>query len=181
MDDVKLDTSEADAKLKKQARYLSPNDLVKAGQRAINRALSAGNTQLSREVRKTVNLRASSVKEAVSLKRARGLATDGEIRVEFKSIPLKEFKPRQTNKGLSVRIFKGAALQKFPKGFIVESLNGQAFMRVGDSRLPIKLLTGPSIRSQAEAALPAVRKRAEAVLEQRMRFEVGRQIERANK
>lgn len=179
--DVKFDTSQADAKLRRQAQYLSPKALVVAGQRAVNRALRAGNTQMSRSVRQSVNLRASTVKDAVSLKRARGTTTTGEVRVEFKSIPLKAFNPRQTAKGLSVRIFKGGKIEKFPRGFIVESLNGQAFMRVGDSRLPIKLLTGPSIRSQAEAAMPAVRKRAEEVLEQRMQYELGRQIERANR
>jgi hypothetical protein len=178
---VELDTSKADAAIARQVKYLSPRAIVRAGHNAVNRAIRAGNAEMSRQIRQTVNLRASTVKNAVDIKRSTGTKVGAELKVSYKQIPLKDYKARQTRHGISVRLFKGSPITKIAGGFVVESLNGQAFIRVGDRSLPIKLLTGPSVRSQAEAAMPAVQKRVEIALGQRMRFEIGRAIERANR
>jgi hypothetical protein len=178
---IKLDTSKADEAMKKQLQRLSSKELVKVGQRAVNRAATAAQTELSRQVRQTVNLRASVVKDAVSVRRASGSTASAQLTVKYKRVALRAYGPRQTQKGISVRVFKEGPLVTIKSGFIVESLNKQAFIRVGNQRLPIKLLTGPSVRSQAEPALPAVNARAAAVMDQRLRYEMNRAITGASK
>lgn len=178
---VELDTSRADARLQKLATYLSPNELVKAGQRAINRAAAAANTELSRRVRARVNLKASSIKDVVTITRASGATVRATMKVKTKGISLREYGARQVARGVSVRVLKDEGRKVVDGAFFVEKFGGHVFMRKGKERKPIQKLFGPSVRTQAEQVMPDVQKRAEEVMEQRLKHEIGRAIERANK
>lgn len=58
-------------------------------------------------------------------------------------IPLKHFKARQVGSGVSAAPWNNRKIYKH--AFIVPSLGGHAFWRMGKGRLPIKRIAGPNV------------------------------------
>lgn len=89
------------------------------------------------------------VKERITTKRR---DTESEVTVnKSKRIPLKEFKPRQTRKGVSYRISKTTGRKTAADAFMgpkpgtpAPRLHGHVWKRKGKTRLPIQKLYGPS-------------------------------------
>jgi hypothetical protein len=187
---VNLDTSKADAAMRELAKQLSAKQLVEIGHRAVNRALAAGNTEMARQVRQTVNLRAATVKDQVKVTKSKGVKAQAELRVKTDDgIALSEYGASFGKKGVTVRILKGAGRQKFANAFAVKVKKGRhagkmrAFQREDKdtARFPIRLMLGPTVTSQAKKALPAVERRVVEILDRRIRAEIQRAIDKAGR
>lgn len=94
-------------KIRKEFKDLT-NDEFKLGvARAINHTLAKAKTASSREMRMVYAISAKDVNKAMSIRRANSNQPYGFIITQGRPIPLKNFKPRQTNAGVSVMIKKG--------------------------------------------------------------------------
>jgi len=146
---ITVDTSRLEAKLSQIA-----GGLEKAKRRAAARTATHTKKVISDKVRERIAVKASTVKENVSSKKQ----GDGQVIRLSKSdrVSLRQFGARQTKKGVSYRIGKTGKRGFVPSAFIVESLHGQVFKRVGAKRAmtkgryigkirqPIQKLWGPS-------------------------------------
>ena len=181
---VGLDASAAREQMRKQLIELGPKEILKIGHRAINRAIQAGNTEMSKQIRQTVNLRASTVKEHISITKSSGTRAVAELKASVgEGIPLSEYGGSFGKKGMTVRVEKGGKRSRIESAFAILTKKGKvrAYERAEDSRYPIELMFGPSVKSQAERALPAVDKRAREILERRLIAEIEQSVEKASK
>jgi hypothetical protein len=181
--DVSIDTRKADAAFKKQVDALSRKALLQAGHNAVNRAVLAANTSMSRQIRATVNLKAKTIKETTKIAKSKGQTVGATLTVKMVGIPLAEYGGRFGAKGLTVRVLKGSGRSRLGNAFAVKTKRGagRAYVREADSRYPLQMLFGPSVKTQAEKALPAATIRAREVLENRIRYEIERAVERASR
>lgn len=89
------------------------------------------------------------IKANISIKRGKTRATVSLAKSN--RISLKEFKPRQNKVGVTAKVSRSKGAKMIPSAFqgpkpgtIKTSWKGNAFKRVGKSRLPIVKLKGPS-------------------------------------
>ena len=75
--------------------------------RAINHTLGKAKTASNREIRTMYNVSAKDVNAAMRIKRANRAEMYGLLIAQGKPIPLKKFKPIQTDEGVSVMVKKG--------------------------------------------------------------------------
>lgn len=116
-----------------------------AFRRGLNKAGQMAYTQVKREVAKQVGASQAKVIRYGGLKRipASGQLLETRIISRGGHIPLNDFKARQTRRGVSAapwgqrRVFGGT--------FIVPSIGGNVFKRIGRGRLPIEKLWGPAV------------------------------------
>lgn len=69
-----------------------------------------------------------------------------EIGGSGRALPLREFGAVQFSKGVRAKVW--GRLQTYRHTFIVDRLSSQVFVRTGRSRLPIRLVYGPSIAKE---------------------------------
>jgi Prophage minor tail protein Z (GPZ) len=137
----------------------NPKDEIRAIVRAVNKTAMQARTQAVREVRIVgYNIKASTVRKAITLYRARGDDPVARLRARGLPIPLIEYGAKQTKGGVSVRVKSGrrtlrhafiATMKSGHKGVFVRegkghkrvTKKGRSYM----SGLPIKELYGPSI------------------------------------
>lgn len=142
--DVRLDLTE----VKRWATDVQKRKVPTAAARAINKTLTNVRTEASKQIRKERALSASTVKDALTIRRATKLLLFGEVIASGRPIPLKEYQARETRAGVTVKVTPGKRkLVKHAgnKGFIVHKIGDHVFARTGKERLPIKKLYGPSI------------------------------------
>lgn len=123
------------------ARYLVP-----ATVRALNKVAGNVRTAASRAIRQRRPLSAGTVNKAMQIRKATRGRLVSSLVVTGKPIPLKDYKARQTRKGVTVSVTKGTR-KVIPGAFIVQKLSGHVFRRQGRKRLPIEKLVGPSLPS----------------------------------
>lgn len=120
---------------------------------AINATAKKTKTNMSRQVRGELTLPAKSINQTLAVTRkASKQSLSGQVRLsKTKRIPLRDYKARQTKKGVSYKISKSgprktiaSAFQGPRPGKINPSWNGRVFIRKGKSRLPITQKFGPS-------------------------------------
>lgn len=186
---IALDTSQVDEHLRKQAQWLSSQELARGGARALNRAGRAARTAGARAVRQQLRVRARDVRDRIKPKRATPSRLVFVLEFDYRPLPLHLFgNPTQGRLGFAVTIKRGGTRLRIPHGFMVDKYGGASFVRKkadnGEglvARGPIRGLLGPSIGSQLEEARPAMEARANEVLEERLRHEVEWRVERANR
>ena len=168
-----------------------PGGVDKILPRAINRALTAGQTQVSKSVRTKYTVAAAEVKKTLRITRARKSDPSGEIVSQGMQLPLRSFKHRPADesttgakrKKVRVSVQKGNSFD-LERGF---KWRGHIFARQKtgirsrtyfDSRgkkrkgEPIQRLAGPSVPSMIEsAAVQKVAARMQEVLEMRLEHE----------
>lgn len=154
--------------------------------RAMNRAVTATATSVSKEIRKKYHVKAGDVKDATTRNRSSPSNLSASVRISGGPIGLDKFKvspktvnPRRKSQlKISVRKDKGAGTVS---GAFNAHINGVKVMkRTGKSRLPIERLFGPAIPQMAkneEVSLVAG-KRGGIVFEERLRHEIGRLLKR---
>lgn len=103
---IRIDVKEAVEGLSK-GTGLSKAQIQKAASRSINRAIEAGRTAGSRELRNVYNIKARDVSDAISITKTYDGEMVGKLNVSGKPLPVKFFSPRETSKGVIVRIKKG--------------------------------------------------------------------------
>jgi hypothetical protein len=175
-----IDTSQADERMRKMIAQLSDKELLRAGHNAVNRAVLAANTAMSREIRATVNLKASTIRDTTRIAKSKGTTVGATLTVKMVGIPLAEYGGKFGVKGLTIRVLKSSGRSRIENAFAVATSRhpARAFVRETDTRYPLQMLFGPSVRSQAEKALPAASLRASEVLENRLRYEIEKAVER---
>lgn len=160
-------------------RDLSQRQKTVVVTRALNRVGDQAYTQVVRDVAKQTGAKQRRVRAVVDKKKAwansgsvyRIVARDGHM-------PLKDFNARPVKKGVSAapwnkrRIFRGT--------FMVASLGGNVFRRVGEGRTPIKKLWGPAIPKEmvrgetAKNAMSLIRTKLPERIIHETEFELGR-------
>lgn len=121
----------------------------KAVTRAAKRVADQGRTQISKEIRQNLNIKAGDLKPVLKTKGFKGGAT---IRLnKSERLSLRHFGAKQNAKGVSYKInksggrtFVAGAFQGPKPGAMKISWKGSVFKRVGKSRLPIVKLQGAS-------------------------------------
>ena len=167
--------------------------IARAEARAVRRVGVTIRAEQTREITKTINLRAGAVRDEVVVK---SQPTADKPRVVFevksKGIPLASFLgTRQTKKGVSVKVLKGGPRALLRAAFGVEKFGGNFFGRAAQGagkarygkphvgRLPIKKLYGPNILSQY--VKDAIQKVGVQVWETRLPVELERETNYALK
>ncbi len=153
---IKIDygqSKKAQAIVEKMTQY-GNKSVNFAFMRAVNRTAAGVKTDISRNIRDKYFIKASDIKQSISLKRAFvGKNSVAEIKSKGKAIPLYFFQvtPKQRTKprpkiGVAARVKKGGSKKKIPGSFIAHSRGRTGvYIRKGKERIPIKQLYGPSI------------------------------------
>lgn len=117
----------------------------KAAIRALNRTAASVRTASVRAMARDLGVPQKPVRDATTIRRAAPGRNFAEVVAKGKRIPLRDFKARQTRKGVSYRI--GQARKLILGGFIARMASGHVgvFTRAGRERLPIQEKFGPSI------------------------------------
>lgn len=134
--EIKLDIKGLD----EMREALSPAKLQRAIIRALDKTAKQGKTAAQKAIRDEYNIKLRDLSSKIktdfhpSSLKAVITATD-------RSIPLIQFSPRQTKKGISLRIKKGSS-KTIKRTFIASMKSGHrgVFTRIGKKRLPIKQL-----------------------------------------
>jgi hypothetical protein len=140
MIDIKLDTSG----LNKLANELEHLDFKPAISRALNRAGDMAVTQVGRTLAQETGLGVRQVRESIDVDRASPADLAYTITVSGRHIPLGEFGARETRAGVSARPW--GQRRVFPGSFMID---GDVVARVGEERLPLRKLWGPSLAVEA--------------------------------
>jgi len=125
----------------------------KAGVRALNKTATQSRNYAQKETRKLINVKASKVKEAYKIAKARinHKKPLSEISVKYKQIPVIYYNGvRQTKKGITVKMRKDKGRMLFKGAFIAplrSGVNKGAYKRKGKARLPVKVLRGPNVQA----------------------------------
>ena len=102
----------------------------KAMVRALNRAGDQSVTAASREIRRVYNISAGFARSQIKVRdRARRGRLFFTIRIFSKRIPLSEFKPRQTRKGVTFSVKKGSR-KLIPRTFLATMKSGHVGVMV---------------------------------------------------
>jgi hypothetical protein len=140
MIDVQLDSSEADARLKRLAKGLSPKAILVAGQRAVNAAAVTARKEWGQEIRKTVNLKAKPVRDALKIEKAFGSKAQARIDISQEAIPLRDYGLKQFSSGLRAKVFRSGGRTNIKTdpansigAFIAEAIGGHGFIRKGEN------------------------------------------------
>lgn len=134
--------------------------LARATRTTLNRTATSVRSQISRRVRDTINLKASDIKDAVSIERARGSRVDrmkATVTIKDIPIPLEKYgaRPRRikTSRGIrtaaSVKVKKSGSRRVIPGAFFAPLKFGSGlglFGRRNKTDRRTKKLYGPSIR-----------------------------------
>lgn len=151
--------------------------------RGLNKAAANTKTQASRSIRQKRALPAKAVNDAIAIAKASKAKLTATIIVTGRPIPLRDYKARQTQKGVTVAVSPGARKRVVHNGnaaFIVNKIGGHVFAREGKARLPIKKLYGPSLPAtflQTEVRAAWERTANESIVkrcEEELRFELSR-------
>lgn len=151
--------------------------------RGLNKTAANVRTSASRAIRQRRSLSAKVVNDALAIRKASNAVLTSSLVATGRPIPLKDYKARQTQKGVTVSVSPGARKlieHRGNRAFIVDKIGGHVFAREGKGRLPIKKLFGPSLpstfvqdevkRAWTATALEAMPKR----LAEEMRYELMR-------
>lgn len=171
--------------------------------RSINKAVTGGRTDVNREVRKVLNLKASRVKKNISIKKAGKQSLSAFIQAKGRPISLIQYGARQsTKKGVTVKVKKDSGRKRVPHAFIAEAKQGgpKVFVRgqygdysrhVGKGRpyrpgfpysalpkkyrKPITVLRGPRVEDILDD--PPVMKEVESSINDRLSKEMKHQVD----
>lgn len=142
------------AKVQRALAGLSEATSRKTIYRSLNKAVDAGKTEAVRYTRAKLNLKRAAAAEAISVRKAASAALTGQILIVPKAVPLIDYSARQTQKGVTVQIYKGGSRKLVRHAFKARMKSGHigVFTRheegqMGRSgRLPIRQLFSLSVR-----------------------------------
>lgn len=118
--------------------------------RGLNKTATNVRTSASSAIRKRRALSAKVVRDALAIRKANNQKLVSSIVVTGRPIPLRDYKARQTKKGITAQVSPGKRKLVSHRGnaaFFVQKIGGHVFARQGRDRLPIKKLYGPSLPS----------------------------------
>jgi len=116
-------SSEDIARIKHDFKLM--NDEVPVGlSRAINRTLTAVNTEGSNQVRKTYNLKVARIKRDFTIRKSTCRNLNGFWRAAGKPVGLIRFGARQNRNGVSIKVETGSTRKTIRHAFIQVGQNG---------------------------------------------------------
>jgi hypothetical protein len=140
------------------------SQIDKAITRALNRSMSAAFTAGSKKIREDYTLKAGDIKKSAKIIKATYSKSVVTLRITGRPIPFKYFNPKQTGRGVTIKIRKDKPRQLIKHAFIggyipvtksrrggyamkrVNSYcNGNVFIRKGKKRLPIIMMKTSSV------------------------------------
>ena len=145
----------------------------KVGTRTVNKTAAQAKTFASRDMRQTMNLKASRVNQVISVRRSKQGQQISSLRVRRRGVPAvyyqgwraeKTVRGRRTRTtqrstsllkrgggkgGVTVKFSKDKSPVHFPSGFVAVLPNGHLglFVRKGQNSLPIKEIMGPNVQA----------------------------------
>jgi hypothetical protein len=119
---IHIDVKYATESLRRNFSRLTQKEFSKGVRLALNETIVFGNSQMKKEIVKVYNLKPSSFKAGVFIKKAQIGNLEATISISGKKLNLRHFNPRQTQKGVTYEIIKGKRVL-FPHGFIIKSKN----------------------------------------------------------
>lgn len=162
--------------------------LRRGAARAINRTAITARNEAAKEIRKTLNVKASKIKGRLKLIKANANKLEGAVQSHYKPLRVSDFNGmRQTRKGVTVRLRKDKPRKLFKGAFIATMRSGHrgAFIRVppGSRRtrgrpatsspnLPIKELLGPNDQTIFGEHLDDLVRLSDKVLQERLQREI---------
>jgi hypothetical protein len=152
-----------DEALSRTLGQLSTQDIPKAIKAGVRDAARAGRTTLAKSIGQRYAIPAGRIKQDVSQPQFRDAGQTAILRTSRKPITAMQFKPRQTNTGLSMSIFRGERTV-VKSGFMAKGL---PFKRRGKARMPLDVIHGPSIHAVYTGGKwsPALQARTEVRIE----------------
>ena len=152
-----------------------PERIQQAGARALNRAGDQATTQIGRELAEATGAGVRTVREHISVRRATPSdEMEYVISIAGEAMPLGEFGPRETQKGISAKPW--GQRRVFPGSFHIPAGGERVFARSSDERLPIRQLWGPSPAKEFEKMnmIDKIRAMVGDAFERRLVHEIGR-------
>lgn len=144
--------------------------------RALNRAGGSMNTAMARDISKDTKLKVGVVKENLKQTKATGTRLNFQLSVSGKRIPVEDFNARgpmpSLGKGRGVRANTPARV--YPRAFrarMPKTGHIGVFQRVGQARLPIRELFGPSLPHVFVKFSPATLERGQEQLTKNLQSE----------
>lgn len=119
---IKLDVAPAIKTFRKLNRDLTGNEFNTSIARALNHTIRKTRTASSKEIRKFYNIRSKDVKRTMRIDRATLHDLESSLISIGRPLPIIAFKPRQTKKGVTVRI--GSKRKRINKAFIATMKSG---------------------------------------------------------
>ena len=169
------------SQLKRAFSHLSGKGTRAATSRALNKAGVNMRTDAIRVVREKRALKAKTIRDAFTIIKASAARLIVDLIARGRPIPLREYGATQTQRGVTVRVTKGAkravVVHQGNRAFAVQKYGDHVYAREGKARLPIKKLYGPSIPTALtnEAAQHAILRKGQtsflARLKEELRFE----------
>jgi len=164
-----------------------PKEIPKVITRAVNRAATAGRTEATKEARQDYYVKAKSIRDTIRIDKATYADPHAMILSRGKLLALSKFRitpkspaPNRT-KPIKVRVKRGEG-GEIPNAFVSSMNSGHVgvYKRVGEKRLPITELYGPSIPQMLdnEDVRERVEERATEAIDERLTHEVNRVMER---
>jgi hypothetical protein len=150
-----------------------PERMNEAAMHALNRAGDQAVTLIGRELAEATGAGVRTVREHISTKRA-NFDLEYIIEIAGEAMPLSEFAPRETQRGISARPW--GERRTFPGTFHIPAGGERVFARASDERLPLKQLWGPSPAKEFERGdmIEKIRAMVGDAFERRFRHEIGR-------
>lgn len=155
---------------------------------ALNRTAITARKEADQEVRKRLNLKSGTVKDALRIDKARKRLVV-EIVASGKPIALRDYGANRTKKGVTFKVARSQPRRLYKRqgraGFKVDKFGGHVFVRVGPNPpgradAPIKKVYGPSIPQYFVTRF--VRERMTRIAMQRFPIEFARELKfRASK
>ena len=192
--DVRVDERQLARVRRELAAY--PGALKRVVPRAINKVAAGARTQIVRGLAGELTLTQKRIRDRVGLRRASYRRWLAELTIGGRRYPLSAFRPRQTRKGLTLRLRRGEARMLIRHAFLARGRTPMrraagaderrplTYDRAGDAdrdgddalvgRLPILRLLGPRLTDVADD----VPELGRAVLDQRIATRLAKEIDR---
>lgn len=159
-----------------------PKGAEAAVARAFNRALSTGRAAAVKEVTQRYTVRSGDVRKTFSLKRASKRSLDAELISKGTALPLRAFthKPTTDTTGRRRKPIRVTVKSGKTASLITAFVwNRHIYERVGEKRLPIAKMTGPSVPSMLgnENIVESVQDVMAEAAAKRLEHELGRLTE----
>jgi hypothetical protein len=120
-------------------------NLAKETYTALSKAGSKTARAMTQEVTAELNVAAKVVRSKIKIKKQRENLTVTASLAKSWRIPLRDFKARETKKGVSARLEKKKGVTHYPGAFIVKKFGGQVYTRPeSGARGPILKMKGAS-------------------------------------
>lgn len=157
-------------------------EVNKAAATALRRTATTVRKEADQEIRKRLNLKSGTVKQALVIQMVPGRLIV-EIVASGKPVPLKDYGARQTRKGATFQVAKGKGRRVYQRqgrtGFIVPRFGSHVYVRVtpdppGAARAKIEKVYGPSIPQYFVTRF--IRERMLRVARERWPIEFAREI-----